>query len=513
MSENKNQNNFEYVSSYSEEYAAKVLEEIEREKKAKKAKSAQSFKSFWLGNNKRNIKRAVALFAAFLVIFSSTVFVYVKLKLDQITYDPGSFTYSGEPTEENFEDEQFDAMHDIHDASSLDDLLYQWYNTGSDNIMSQDYILNVLMLGVDSKDGKMVDGRSDAIILVSLNKKLKKITLVSFLRDSRTYMEASGSRTTKINEAYFYGGPYAVMQCIENDYKVKIDNYIAVDFYSFPKLIDALGGLTVEVQEYEAKFINRTTKYTIDYGPEVTLSGNESLVFSRIRYSDADADISRTRRHRQVIASLIKSASSASAGQLNNAMNLTLPYVSTDMSKTKIVSLATQALTQHWMDYEMVQLRMPAPDAAFKDATLNRTFFWVIDYPLAARELQTALYGTTNIQLDADRVSALDFISVNNSYSQPSSTSSHSVEQTEPPTQETTTRYSSILGGLLGGLGGNKQTTAAPATDAEPTQEPETAAPEPDTTSEPEVTAAPPEVPPNDDTPTLNDGWDFEIGG
>ncbi len=478
---NMNKRNFEDVSSYSEEYAQQVISEIK-----KGSRSQNKFQNFWTANRNRNIKRAVCLFAVFVVIFASVAAVFISQKLNMITIDPGDFSYNGETTTENFEDEQFDAMHDIHDASSLDDLLYQWYNQGNNSIMSQDYILNVLLLGIDSKDGKMVSGRSDAIILVSLNKKTKKVTLVSFLRDCRTYMEAGGSRTTKLNEAYFYGGPYSVMKCIENDYKIRIDNYIAVDFYTFPKLIDALGGLHVEVQEYEARYINKTTKYTIDYGKDVTLTGNEALVFSRIRHSDADADISRTRRHRQVISALIKSASTASAGQLNNAMNIALPYVRTDMPKTKILSLVTQALAQDWMNYDMEQVRMPS-DNSFKDAMLHRTFFWVVDYPMAARELQTALYGTTNIELDAGRVSALDFISVNDSYAAQSSTSS-GTPATNAPTNapETTTSrgsvfdgwFQNIIGSTTAASGGDAQTqTSPPVTEAPPAETPTQAAP------------------------------------
>ena len=120
---NMNKRNFEDVSSYSEEYAQQVISEIK-----KGSRSQNKFQNFWTANRNRNIKRAVCLFAVFVVIFASVAAVFISQKLNMITIDPGDFSYNGETTTENFEDEQFDAMHDIHDASSLDDLLYQWYN-------------------------------------------------------------------------------------------------------------------------------------------------------------------------------------------------------------------------------------------------------------------------------------------------------------------------------------------------------------------------------------------------
>lgn len=115
----------------------------------------------------------------------------------------------------------------------------------------------------------------------------KTITLVSFLRDCYTYMNINGSeRCCKTNHSYFWGGPAALIETLENNYKIEIDHYISVDFKSFPKLIDSLGGVNVPIEPYEADYINRTTTKIakISSGDSVKLSGNQALVYSRIRH-------------------------------------------------------------------------------------------------------------------------------------------------------------------------------------------------------------------------------------
>ncbi|MBQ2811817.1 MAG: LCP family protein, partial [Clostridia bacterium] len=283
------------------------------------------------------------------------------------------------------------------------------------------------------------------LMLVSINKKTKTITLCSFMRDSRTYYEANGrGYWAKVNAAYSKGGAAATIETLEKDYKIGIDYYVAVDFTSFPKVIDALGGVTVDMKEYEQRYINRTTtaiKKIPNYGP-VKLDGKQALVYARIRKCDADSDVSRTRRQRTLITAIIKSAKGASLTQLNNAIDTLLPLLATDCSKSQILSYGAQALAQGWLNYEIKQVTMPDEDTR-KDARINGVSYWVVDYPLAAQRVQLALYGTTNIELDEYRDSALDYVKFNSNGSSNSSDSTESNAGNDNGvgyTEETTTR-------------------------------------------------------------------------
>ncbi len=363
------------------------------------------FKPFWFDKNKRNLKIAVTALCVVIAIAAAVSGAKIYQWLNAIDIDPGEDYSNADAT---FEDEtDFSAMHDISDANSLNDLLYKWANKSGK--MSSKNVVNVLLIGVDSEDGSMSNARSDAMILVSLNKVTEKITLVSFMRDSYTYMNINGQdRYSKINHSYVWGGPATLIETIENNYKIEIDHYVSVDFKTFPDIINSLGGVTVEVKAYEARYINDSPKYSVEVGKEVTLNGIEALIFSRIRYSDTDGDVSRTRRQRAIIMAMIESTRTAKIDEIKDALNTVFPNIKTNFKKTEILSLSTQALSKKWMDFEIQQIISPGENTR-KSASIDGSV-WVVDYPAEAAVIQTAIYGKTNIVLDSDRDSALNML-------------------------------------------------------------------------------------------------------
>ena len=380
-------------------------------------KENRTFKQFVMDNNKRNLKITITVVCVVLALAIIGGGIYIGNKLGLITIDHGG---NGNPDGTFAPEEQFEAMYDVSDASSIDSLITAWAKNGGEKYSSKN-VINVLLIGVD--DAESNTGRSDALILLSLNKRTKKITLVSFLRDSYTYMNIPDAarnpeRCCKLNHSYRWGGYPVLIETLENDYKIEIDHYISVDFKSFPKLIDALGGVTLKIEPYEAEYINRTTTQIdkIQSGDAVKLNGAQALVYTRIRHVDAAGDLGRTARQRTIITALIKSAQGASLGQLNNAMDIILPNVHTNYGKGEIISLLTQAFAQKRMNYDIAQMVMPS-EGNYVAARIY-TYYgrvarmqldtWVIDYPVAARELQLALYGKTNINIGSDHVSAID---------------------------------------------------------------------------------------------------------
>ena len=315
----------------------------------------------------------------------------------------------GSTSEVIFEEEDLEIMQAIDSAGSLNDFLYQWANNGGE-LYSSKNVINILLVGLDSKDALKNGGRSDSMILVSLNKKTEKISMCSFFRDSWCYMNLAGKDSyAKINSSYLYGGPDALIDTIEKNFKIDIDHFVAVDFSSFRGIIDALGGITVEVQEYEANYINKTNPdFHIEAGPAVHLTGKQALVFARIRKSDYDSDVSRTRRQRQVITSLIQSAKSASLSQLNNTLDALFAYVKTDLTKSQILSYAAQALTKGWINYEITQFALSDSDV-FRTGYVGNSAVVFMDFPLAAQRVQTEIYGESNIVLDDKRAKVFDF--------------------------------------------------------------------------------------------------------
>lgn len=293
-------------------------------------------------------------------------------------------------------------------AAGFKEALYEWATAGDESsVMQSKNVLNVLLIGADSRTGSN-SGNTDVMMVVSLNKKTKEIKLISIFRDCYLYIE-NGEYSTyhKLNAAYSRGGVDCLINTIQNNFKIKIDNYVMVNFESFKDVINAMGGVTVKVQEYEANYIENHFNIKMPVGDSVTLNGEQALIFSRVRGCDADADVSRTRRQRQVINAIIDEFQSASLTNLNKYIDTVLPYIYTGFSKGEIVSLAMKALAGGWVSYPRSELQMP-PIEARASGYAGDMWIWIVDYQLAAHTMQTEIYGTSNITLEDGRRTIID---------------------------------------------------------------------------------------------------------
>lgn len=428
--------------------------------------------------------------------------------------EPGEFNDSGIDYNENVEiaeeeNLEFEAMGSVTDAASLNEYLYNWANNNGEKMYSKN-VINVLLCGVDTTGGA---GRSDSMILVSVNKKSKTVTLSSFFRDSYIYMDIPlqgggyKGRYEKINASYSLGGPATLIDTIEKNYKIEIDEYIMVNFASFKGIIDAIGGVDVDVEEREAAYLRRaSSNKNFPSGKACHLNGKEALAYSRIRY--LDSDVNRTQRQRKVIKSLITSAKGATKGQLVNAYKKVAKYIRTGYSQSDVLSLLGTAVAQDWMSYEINEITLPAEDGVEMMSTYTYItsspsalqWVWIVDYPLCAQKLQLAIYGESNIVLKEGRDTALGFMRSGNtgstSYSGSSSYSGTSYT-TANYSYQTTTVSNSVATTIGGNTGGN---TGGETPVTEPTQ-PVTEAPPAVTEAPPAVTEAPPVVTPDPVTP------------
>ena len=358
----------------------------------------------WFYNLSKSNQRLVKVFSVFLIfsiILGSALGIFIDNKFDMMgnVEDYNDVVY-----EENLEN-MTEIDGDIN-ASNFKDALKLWATTGNDQKMKSKNVVNVLLIGADSRKGTNT-GNTDVMMLVSLNKKTKQIKLVSLMRDSYLYIEGkNNSFCTKLNAAFSMGGPETLMNTIENNYKIEIDNFVMVNFESFKSIIEAMDGITVDVKKYEANYANNRYKLSMPYGDDVTLNGEEALAFCRIRGCDADGDISRTRRQRSVIDAMISRVKNASVSDLNNYLNALLPYIYTGFSKSEILSLGMKAITNGWAFYDRSELQIPTNDTC-QSGSMG-SWIWVVDYQLAAQILQNELYGTTNITLEDGRTTLID---------------------------------------------------------------------------------------------------------
>ncbi|MDD6021610.1 MAG: LCP family protein [Oscillospiraceae bacterium] len=403
---------YEDISSNSEPPAPEEGADETEEKKM------NFFVSLWK-NKRRRAKLGYAIVCVVMIVVG-VAYGFVNAMLDKIEDEPTttSADADADPAASKdviYDEDDFELFSAIGSASSMNDYLKQWYNAGEP--MQSRNVINVLLLGLDSKHGLEDGGRSDTMMLVSLNTKTKKIHMVSFFRDSWVYFKTTdgGEYYNKMNCAYFYGkSAKCTVETIENIFKIKIDHYVVTDFKSFQNLVDAVGGIRVDVQEYESKNMMREWQLECPVGENVLLNGKQAFYFARQRHSDADADVSRTRRQRQVITAFINSCKGASMSQLTDMLNKVFKYFRTDMTKTQILGYAARALANGWLNYDIEQIKITDPDI-FRTPTIRipsglKQSIVVQDYPKVAQIVQNGIYGSTNVVLEDNRVIIFNLI-------------------------------------------------------------------------------------------------------
>lgn len=290
---------------------------------------------------------------------------------------------------------------ELRDSNDLSSLLKEWATNdyADDTLMQSKDIINFLLIGVDAGGGN-----TDVMMLMSLDKENKTIHLTSFMRDSYTFINTVyGDRYAKMNAAYSNGGVDCLIETIQRNYKIKIDNYFLVDFNTFVRVVDIIGGIDVPVQEYEA----REAKLP-EYGDPVHLNGQQALWYCRIRKCDVDGDVSRTRRQRQFITAVIEKSKQVKLSQIDDILNTLLTQVKTDCPTSKLISLATQALVSKWYDYQIISASLPALENRLDYS--GAAWVWIVDYPADAKALQEEIYGKSNIILNDGRVTAIDLM-------------------------------------------------------------------------------------------------------
>lgn len=232
-----------------------------------------------------------------------------------------------------------------------------------------DAIKNVLIIGVDDyRKGDV--GRSDSMLLVSIDTRHHKLKAISFLRD--LYVNIPGcSEANRINVAYSLGRAPLTVQTIESNFGIDIDNYVTVSYIAFWNIIDKLGGISLTITDDEAKLINKYSHESklkdLTAGTQL-LTGCQASYYTRIRI--LDTDFGRTERQRKVFTSLINRFKNSDLNVIRKTMSDVLPLVTTNMDKNRVVDLITNSLT--YMQYPISQYHVPADNTfSFEMVTIG----------------------------------------------------------------------------------------------------------------------------------------------
>lgn len=218
---------------------------------------------------------------------------------------------------------------------------------------------NIAFFGVDSRDG-MLEGntRSDSIIIVSINQETKDVKLTSVYRD--TCLRVPGYGLTKATHAYAYGGAELAMSMLNTNLDLDITEFATVDFGVLAKIIDAVGGIEIEVSDAEFSLINalidEQNRVTGSDSPHLEssgyqhLNGTQATAYARIR--KIDSDFKRSERQRLVLSKIFEKAKTADIGTLLNMIDTILPEVYTNLSSNELIMLAKDIFSYNISDSE-----------------------------------------------------------------------------------------------------------------------------------------------------------------
>ncbi len=265
--------------------------------------------------------------------------------------------------------------------------------------MKEDGVVNVLLIGNDSRENGE-DGRSDAMILLSVSNKTKKIYMTSLLRDM--YVDIPGHDGNRLNAAYSFGGAELLMETIEQNLDITVNRYVLVNFEAFASLVDAVGGIELELTSEEIEYVNG---YLVEYNiltdrPQGTdnmdtsvsglvhLNGPQALAYSRNRY--LGTDFGRTDRQRKVLTAVIRKLPSTLVSNPKGLMDGLLPNLTTNLTRGECFSLSLMA--GKMLTYDIESDSIPQP-GTYRDVTIRKMSVLEVDFDTNIRYLKEKLYG------------------------------------------------------------------------------------------------------------------------
>lgn len=254
-------------------------------------------------------------------------------------------------------------------------------------------VQNIALFGVDSTDGG--HGRSDSTMILTIDREHKKLKITSLMRDS--YVAIDGHGNDKLNHAYAFGGPELAIRTINQNFGLNIRDFVTVNFSSLPKIIDTLGGINIDIDSEELKYINdyisdlnrlnKTNVSSITKTGLQKLNGTQAMAYCRIRYTSG-GDYKRTERHREVLEKLFEGIREVSIAKYPTILNDLMPMVKTSLSTSEILSLGTDMVN---MGKGLEQDRFPK-DSDAKSAMINNVYYLQFDKEVTKDKLHKWIF-------------------------------------------------------------------------------------------------------------------------
>lgn len=268
-------------------------------------------------------------------------------------------------------------------------------STEIENKYGETDIFNVAIFGVDSRNENAFSGRSDSIIIVSVDRANNSVKLTSILRDS--YVAIEGYKNQKITHAYALGGAELAIKTINQNFNMNITDYAAINFFRLADAIDVMGGIDIEITESEMKQINseaiggdyanyRKVELLKDYG-SVHLNGDQAAIYARLRHYDSDEV--RSQRQKNVINALIVQAKKVSPTKYSEVVKTLMSLCETSLSFSEVMSFAPMITKE----IKVEAITVPGEPESPIGGNYEGAWVWRYDLAAAADRIHMFIYG------------------------------------------------------------------------------------------------------------------------
>ena len=269
------------------------------------------------------------------------------------------------------------------------------------NALHEDGVYNILLVGVEAiGNNSVASGRTDSIMIATINTKQKTLGLTSIMRDS--YVTIPGYYDTKINAAFGHGGINLLYETIAYNYNLRLDGSAIVSFKTFQKIIDELGGIDIEITPAEAQYLN-TTNYVSKKSNRTLkpgmnhMNGNQALGYARVRYratlDGSVDDFGRTSRHRRVMAAIFKEVKKSNPITLVKLLDTVFSQVQTDIKKSNASSYLAEVMELSIDGVPLDNLRLPI-DGSYQGVNINRQAVVTFDSAMSRDALANFVFGS-----------------------------------------------------------------------------------------------------------------------
>lgn len=297
-------------------------------------------------NKKKKGKIVAAVIILIILAILIGGFAFVKGKLNLIDYDDGKKEYA---TIQEGDEDQLDL-----DLSGLEQVDPQGIPSGE--IYKDKNVINVLLLGTDERTKDFSDNaRSDSMMLLSINTKEHTAKLVSLERGMGVPILEGPYKGQYdwLTHCFRYGGADLVMKEVRECFRVDVDHFVRVNFFSVESIVDLLGGIDIELTAAEAKYLNGMPGRNFSAGVS-HLDGEAALSYARCR--SIDSDWQRVKRQQTVIQACADKLKGSSVSTLNELLNQILPMVQTNFTQGEITKLMLEAPEFLGVEFERMTL-------------------------------------------------------------------------------------------------------------------------------------------------------------